>query len=74
MIPVITYLLCVYLVFKGVEIFQIAYMSNRDEQHRFYGIVIGMVAIGASITFAMLFAYWITSIAVDAGQTIPKLP
>jgi hypothetical protein len=39
MIPVITYLLCVYLIFKGVEIFQIAYMSNRE--NRTGGLIVG---------------------------------
>jgi hypothetical protein len=43
MIQILTYLLAVYLVFKGVEILQIALMSNRTD--RTAGIVIGIVAV-----------------------------
>ena len=32
MLQIITYLLCVYLVFKAFEILQIALMSNRDDR------------------------------------------
>ena len=42
MLQIITYLLCVYLVFKGFEILQIALMSGRED--RAGGIVIGILA------------------------------
>jgi NADH:ubiquinone oxidoreductase subunit K len=74
MIPVITYLLCVYLIFKGVEIFQIAFMSSRSDPQRATGIVIGVGAITVAVAAALFFAWWITDISLNAGNTLPKLP
>jgi hypothetical protein len=52
------------LIFKGVEIFQIAYMSNRED--RTGGLIVGIGAMGAAgIFFALIFAIWITTIAAD---------
>jgi hypothetical protein len=72
MIPVITYLLCVYLVFKGVEIFQVALMSSRPD--RKHGLLIGAGALSLSVLFAILFALWITDISLTAGNPLPRLP
>ncbi len=57
MLQIITYLLCVYLVYKGFEIFQIALMSNREE--RAAGLAIGLLAIVGSLVAAAAFIYWI---------------
>ena len=43
MIQILIYLLGVYLVFKGVEILQIALMSNRSD--RTAGLIIGALAV-----------------------------
>ena len=43
MIQIVTYLLCVYLVFKGIEILQIALMIPRE--NRTLGIVIGLLSL-----------------------------
>lgn len=53
MIPLIGYLLCVYLVFKGFEIFQIAH-SNPNAPST--ATVFGIIAFVASIAIAILFA------------------
>ena len=70
-LQIITYLLCVYLVFKGVEIYQIALMSPRWES-RNDGLKIGYVAIAASIILGLLFAYWVDVQATAIGRT--KIP
>ena len=53
MLQIITYLLCIYLIFKGFEILQIALMSNRED--RSAGMLIGtlllVIAIGAAAVF-----------------------
>lgn len=72
MLPVITYLLCVYLVFKGVEIFQIALMSNRDDRR--IGMVLGAVMAVLSMIFAIGFAVWITDISLNSGTPLPRIP
>ena len=53
MIQILTYLLGVYLVFKGFEILQIALMSNRVD--RTIGIVIGVLAVVVAIAAAGYF-------------------
>lgn len=56
MMQIMIWLLCVYLVFKGVEIFQIAWMSPRES--RSGGIALGalmvVVAVIAAISFVVL--------------------
>jgi len=56
MLQIITYLLCVYLVFKGFEILQLGITSNR--QDRAAGIVIGilfvLIAMGVGLTFVRM--------------------
>jgi hypothetical protein len=66
MLQIITYLLCVYLIYKGFEIFQIALMSNREA--RAGGLAIGLVAILASFALAALFVYWIDLQATKVAQ------
>lgn len=56
LIQILIYLLGVYLIYKGIEIFQIALMSNRED--RFWGLFIGVIAIIASIALASSFALW----------------
>lgn len=54
MIPLIGILLCIYLVFKGFEIFQIAYVA-KDRPGA--SIALGVVAIIASIAIGGVFAF-----------------
>lgn len=54
MIPLIGILLCVYLVFKGFEIFQIAYVVKDAPRT---SIVLGVIAIFANIGIGGLFAF-----------------
>jgi hypothetical protein len=53
MLQIMTYLLCVYLVFKGIEILQIALMSSKE--NRSAGIIIGIVMIVVSLIAAGIF-------------------
>jgi len=57
MLQIITYLLCVYLVYKGWEILQIALMSNRE--NRKVGIVLGVIAVVGSFIASAIFTYMI---------------
>jgi uncharacterized membrane protein len=72
MLEIITYLLCVYLIFKGVEIFQIAFMSSKE--HRSTGMAIGGVMIVAALVAAVVFAYWITSQAESMSNSMRNIP
>jgi uncharacterized membrane protein (DUF485 family) len=55
MLSLIIWFLCVYIIFKGVEIFQIALMSSRPDRR--LGLTIGVVMIAASIVAAVVFIY-----------------
>uniref|UniRef100_A0A7V4GA24 Uncharacterized protein n=1 Tax=Desulfobacca acetoxidans TaxID=60893 RepID=A0A7V4GA24_9BACT len=61
MLQIITYLLCVYLVFKAVEIFTIGLASQGDCRiaARFVGILAILAAIG-------LAAYFVNAIDTQA--------
>lgn len=65
MLQIMTYLLCVYLVFKGFEILQIALMSNRED--RAGGIAIGvlfvLISIGAAYTFTKMIDAQATAVS-----------
>lgn len=71
MIPVIGLLLCVYLIFKGIEIYQQSVCSPVEPNKM--GLVIGVLSLLASIVIATLFAAWIISQAagVDDRLRIP---
>lgn len=69
MIPLIGILLCVYLCFKGLEIFQIAH-SNPEAPSS--AVVIGICALIGSVIIAAIFALlFITS---ASSVSIPQLP
>jgi hypothetical protein len=51
MLQIITYLLCVHLVYKGWEILQIAMMSARPDRRA--GIIGGALAIVVSLALSV---------------------
>lgn len=72
MIQIMTYLLCIYLVYKGFEIFQIALMSNREKREP--GLTIGVFAIIISFIVAIIFIFWINAQARAISGTMPRWP
>lgn len=70
MIPLIGLLLCVYLVFKGFEIFQIALCAPASNARK-AGIALGVAAFATSIVVAGLFAFMLisSSVAMPTMQT-----
>lgn len=72
MLQIITYLFCVYLVFKGIEIYQIANMSSRED--RAGGLTLGVIMIAISVLAALVFAVWITTQADSIGNSTPRFP
>jgi predicted anti-sigma-YlaC factor YlaD len=51
---IMIYMLAVYLVFKGFEIFQIALMSSRE--NRWAGLILGVVLIGFAVVAGIGFS------------------
>lgn len=72
MLQIITYLLCVYLVYKGLEILQIGLASNN--QNRKLMLVIGLIAFGLSVVLAVIFAGWMESHVISIGEQMKDLP
>jgi hypothetical protein len=73
MLQIVTYLLCVYLIFKGVEIYQIAAMSSNAEKQP-GGKRLGACMIVIAVICAIAFWYLIDSQAARIAGDVPKLP
>jgi hypothetical protein len=70
MLQIITYLLCLYLVFKGFEILQIALMSARED--RAGGITIGVLLLVVSLAGAWYFVHAIDAQAASVASRQPQ--
>jgi hypothetical protein len=71
MLQIITYLLCLYLVYKGFEIFQIAFVSQHPKRE--VGIALGLLAIVGSIVASFYFINWIDSQAAAIGNNMQNV-
>lgn len=72
MLQIITYLLCVYLVFKGIEIFQIANVKSKENEGR--GLYLGTAMIIIAAILALVFYTLINSQAEAVGSGAPSFP
>ena len=72
MLQIITYLLCIYLVFKGVEILQIALANQRPGNST--PVVLGFIMLAASIGIAIYFAIWVDKFAAQIGNSMQQIP
>jgi hypothetical protein len=72
MLQIITYLLCVYLVFKGFEILQIALMSPIE--NKVGGVVIGILLLVVSIGAALYFTSAIDTQAAAVSRSTTPAP
>lgn len=72
LMQIMIYMLAVYLVFKGVEIFQIALMSVRS--NRTGGMIIGILAVTIAIVAAGGFTFWADQVATSIGDRMNTLP
>jgi hypothetical protein len=70
MIQILTYLLAVYLIFKGFEILQIALMSSRTD--RTAGIVIGILAVAVAFGAAGFFVDMADTQAKSVSTSFPR--
>lgn len=71
MLQIMTYLLCLYLVFKGFEILQIALASPRE--NRTPAILIGVLFVVVSIAAASYFVKAIDEQAHAVGSRVPNV-
>jgi uncharacterized membrane protein HdeD (DUF308 family) len=74
LMQIMIYLLAIYLVYKGVEIFQVALVSPQSNS-RLGGIIIGVVAIAAAVligVFAVASADGMATSVSDKMQNIGR--
>jgi hypothetical protein len=76
MLQIITYLLCFYLVVKGVEVLQIGLSSAREDKTAVTWIGIGTLAacIIAAVVFTNLQDSQASSLSTMSTPSIPSLP
>lgn len=67
MIPLIGILLCVYLAFKGIEIFRMSYV---DKDAPTGSLVLGILILLAGLVIALIFAI----LFIDSGASVPTIP
>ncbi len=64
-IQIISYFLAVYLVYKGFEIFQIAFMSESKQKK--IGLILGGLAFIGSVIIAVVLVYLMDEQASKIG-------
>jgi hypothetical protein len=69
-IQILAYMLAVYLVYKGYEIFHIALLSTSDKKK--LGMILGGLALVGSIVFAALFVWMMDEQAGKVGNNYLK--
>ena len=72
LMQIMIYMLAVYLVFKGVEILQIALMSNSAQKT--VGMIIGVVFVLVALVAAVGFSLWGDMTAAAISDRMNSLP
>ena len=70
MLQIITYLLAVYLIVKGVEVLQIGLASNRENRGGL--IIIGAITLGICAAAAVIFVSMQDDQAKSIQASIPS--
>ncbi len=73
-LQIIIYVLSIYLVYKGVEIFQIALVSSDEIRTRKAGVVIGILAIVGAIGVAIGAVAMSEMQAASMQQNMQNIP
>ena len=69
LMQIMIYLFCVYLVYKGCEIFQTAFVSNpHNRQTRIVGMVIGGLSIIGAVIVSVIAVQLTDSMAEQVGK------
>lgn len=72
LMQIMIYLLCIYLVYKGAEIFQIALVSNSPNKNT--GITIGIIAIAAAVVISLGAFLMTESMVSSIGENMNRMP
>ena len=73
LMQIMIYLFCVYLVYKGVEIFQTAFVSKPENPNvRVVGMLFGAIAIVVAFIVSVLAVMATDEMATKIGNNMPK--
>ena len=73
-LQVIIYLLCVYLVYKGIEIFQTAFVSTAQTKTKATGIVIGIASRVGAVVVGIVAVIITELMARGLEQNLNNIP
>ena len=71
---IIIYMLSVYLIYKGIEILQIALVSPKEGASRSAGMVIGVVSLIGAIVAGGIFIMMAEGIAAKVSENLNTMP
>lgn len=74
LMQIMIYLLCVYLVFKGVEIFQIAFVSSSENISRKLGVALGVIMIAGAFLVGAVAVFFTEEIAASVSKQMNNIP
>ncbi len=73
LMQIMIYLFCVYLVYKGFEIFQTAFVSKpENEKVRKTGIALGILSIIAAAVIGVIAVSLTDGMAAKIGNSMPN--
>jgi NADH:ubiquinone oxidoreductase subunit 6 (subunit J) len=72
MIQIVVYLLCIYLIFKAADMYQLSFAVTDPERAK-TARAVGMAAILTAVIVAIVFIYWINSQAEAIGKGMQNL-
>jgi hypothetical protein len=72
MIQILNYLLCVYLVYKGIEIYLIS-LTVQDEEKAVAARGIAKLALALAVGIAIAFALWMDSQAESLSRGLQNI-
>ena len=71
LMQIMIYMLAVYLVFKGVEIFQIGLTAQSNKTS---SMIIGVIAIAVAIMAGLVFVFWADEMARSISDRMNSIP
>ena len=72
LLQIMIYLFCIYLIYKGCEIFQTAFVSNpKNPSSRIFGMVLGGIGICAAIAISIFAIIMTDGVIERIGNNLP---
>jgi len=72
LMQIMIYLLCIYLIYKGIEIFQIGLVSDNQKTKN-AAMVIGILAAVGSVFIAVIAFFMTESMVGQVGKSFQNL-